>query len=374
MTSNLELLIVEDDEKQIKIYKDAIDKSNENNDEIKIQYTISKNLDDGLQNLRNPDNKFDVAIVDLKLGADDIEGRGKQIIKEIKDNLRFPIVVITGHKDLIGEDLQNQNYLFKIYNRTEKDTKEILNEIIEIYETGLTKILGRKGLIAKYLQEIFWNHIANNIEELSPFLKSSENQEQILLRYILGHLTAYLELNKMGEYEKYNPAEFYIMPPIKNRKITTGDIIKENSQDKYFIVLTPSCDTVIRNQNGETFRNAEYFILSSPVEWNSIENFNELNVDSGKGKKNKLNEFIKNKKERYHFLPPFKNIKGYFIDFQSINSKECESVEKNYTIIAHITKDFLKDIISRFSSYYSRQGQPEINFDVDSLIKSTNQN
>jgi hypothetical protein len=45
-------------------------------------------------------------------------------------------------------------------------------------------------------------------------------------------------------------------------------------------------------------------------------------------------------------------------------SISIEDLEKNYDRVATISNHFLQDIIARFSQYYSRQGQPDYDFDL----------
>ena len=71
---------------------------------------------------------------------------------------------------------------------------------------------------------------------------------------------------------------------------------------------------------------------------------------------------------RYHFLPKVKDFTGGFVDFRSILSLEYdkesgEIIDDSYLKIGVITESFKRDIVSRFSSYYHRQGQPEFNCD-----------
>lgn len=70
----LRLLIVEDDEKQMTLYKDTIDEFNKRSG-IQIEMVRSSNLGEGIEQIRN--NNFDAAIIDLRLGEGDMEGKGK---------------------------------------------------------------------------------------------------------------------------------------------------------------------------------------------------------------------------------------------------------------------------------------------------------
>ena len=67
-------------------------------------------------------------------------------------------------------------------------------------------------------------------------------------------------------------------------------------------------------------------------------------------------------------MPPFgSKIPGFIIDFQDINRINSGQLD-GYDRVASIDGPFLKDIISRFTSYYARQGSPDL--DEDLVLKS----
>lgn len=359
----LNLLIVEDNKNQIKLYGDAIDEFNTHS-EIKVESKVSKNLEEGFEQIRS--NDFDAAIIDLRLGSGDMEGKGKKLISEIKSNLRFPVFVLTGYPEDLDEDLRIPNVFYKVYEQTKKDTIEVLEEMTDIYKTGITKIMGRKGIIEKTLQEVFWENIAVSMEYWKAEIEDeSKIIEKILSRHILAHLSERLKLTEEGEFETYHPAEVYIMPPIKE-EFFIGDILKRENNTKYYIILTPACDMLLRkHKDGEPYRNADKIIIVRLIEFSNIpEVSNYISAQSNK-KKKEVEKYIKNtKKERYYFLPPFgSRIPGFLIDFQDINRINPEELS-TYDRVASVDEPFLKDIIARFTSYYARQGAPDLDMGI----------
>ena len=361
----LSLLIVEDNEKQIKLYQDAIDEFSIDSD-IKIEIKFSSSLEEGIEQIRN--NDFDAAIVDLRLGSDDTEGRGKEIIREIKGNLRFPVFVLTGYPGDLDDDLKEGNIFYKVYRQTEKDTIEVLHEISSIYKTGITNIMGRKGIIDKTLQKVFWENFAESMEYWKTEIEDEKKIEKVLSRHILAHLSESLKLTEEGEFEKCHPAEVYIMPPIK-KDFFTGDILKDKNKSKYSIILTPACD-IAQNKakfivlSGiEKFSNFEYLKQQERIINNPDKDQNEKN-----DAKNKIESLITNNDAlKYHFLPGFKEFPGGFINFQKVTSVKYKDLGDERVKIAEVFETFLKDIIARFSNYYARQGSPD--FDVQSILE-----
>lgn len=361
----LKLIIVEDNEEQIKLYKDTIDEFNKSSI-IKIESKVSKNLKEGFEQIKTDD--FDAAIIDLRLGSEDMTGKGKQIIKEIKSNLRFPVFVLSAYPGDLDEDLKKENVFYKVYVQTKKDTTDVLKEITDIYKTGITKIMGSKGIIEKTLQKVFWENIANSMEYWKKEVEDKNKIEKVLSRHILAHLDESLRLTEEGAFEKCHPAEVYIIPPIK-KDFFTGDILKNKTSEEYFLILTPACDMELRKQGDNSIkRNADKITLAKLTEFNQVPEIREYINNQSNTKKKKVEEYIKNtKKGRYHYLPSFgTQIPGFLIDFQDINQINQDELT-TYNRVASIDEPFLKDIISRFTSYYARQGSP--NLDIDIILK-----
>ncbi|MCL9805026.1 response regulator [Flavobacterium amniphilum] len=365
--NELKLLIVEDDPELITSYKRDIASFNLDS-EVKINHEQVSDKEAALNILKDKKKYFDAAIVDLKLDSNeksDDDYSGNDVIREIKSNLRFPVFVVTGTPQHISEDLKNENSFFKIKTRGEEDNH--LEQLVDIYKTGITKIINSKGHIEDFLNNIFWNHLSNSMENwIKDDSRSPEEKQKSLLRYTLMHMQEYID----EDIEKYHPSEFYITEPIK-KNIFTGDIVTYDGNR--YIVLTPSCDIVIREDGS---RNTTMILLVQIRSLNDVvKNFDSLN--SGTSEKNdnrvRLNSFIENKKQNYHFIPKTNIVEAGLVDFQNKltlpESNINKLIEERQIIrIATVSTPFLKDIISRYSNYYSRQGSPD--FDTNEIYTS----
>jgi hypothetical protein len=363
MEDCLSLLIVEDDERQVKYWETDIDlfnrKESKNESPI-IKHKIKRNLKDGLDAISS--GSFDAAVVDLKLSAISEKPEGNKIIAEIKKKQRFPIFVVSGFiEDLeeLEETDERENPFFKVYSRDEKLFKDILNEIVSIYNTGITKLLGKGGgslisVIESSLQEIFWKHMSLSFDEI---LQSTPDKEKVLLRYSLTHLIEYLSSDEVVSDETYYPGEMYVLPPIKDN-LTAGVLLKEKKSGDFFIILTPLCDMVIR-KNGSRKAKKIMLVQIECIKYNP--QIKEINKMKKSKQEDNLKDLLKNNFSlNYHFLPPAKKFKGGFINFQYVSSIEEKQIRDKFNIIGKVTAPFLKDIISRFSTYYARQGQPAL--------------
>lgn len=343
---NINLLIIEDEGAQLQAYDDSIDSFNKKNT-TQISRTVCKTFLEGERALLSP--YYDAAIIDLKLSSSE-ELEGKKLVERVYQKIRIPIFIVSGSLSQI-DDIE-ENILFRKRLRTEL-ISDVLKEVLQIFNTGITSFLKPAGIIDEKLTEIFWKNLSTDLG-----IWIDQNNPNSLLRYILSHFQEHLDINIDGDFEEYHPSEVYIKPPIK-KKLHTGDFIKYQTEN--YVILNPACDIVIQGdvtkgakRNADTLtlvkaRNFDYKILC-------LNKNNEL-------EKSRIESFVKNKNNRYHFLPPFASNTGFLLDFQDITSIPfTEEVER----IASISTPFIKDIIARFSNYYARQGQPT--FQQDSIV------
>lgn len=289
--------------------------------------------------------KLDLAIVDLKLRSDKTDSyEGNQAISEIIEKIRIPIIVHSSTIDQIDTDLSS-----KVHNFFKRgcDLNEIVNSISGILNTGIIELLGGTGLIEQKINEIFWDSFAGSLNQW-------EGQKSKLVRHFSVHLHKTLEI--IEENSLFSTLEFYLESPVKEN--TTGNIYQKDND--FFITLTPSCD--FAQSKAEN-------ILLLKLETSEISKLtNALHKDSlteeDKKKKtekvkNKLRPLIENKKPRFHYMPSTKYFEHSLINFEKVLHIPYSDLKDTYNKVLTVSPHFTKDIINRFSSYFSRQGSPD---------------
>lgn len=343
---NFKILLVDDDAQQRKICVDAVELFNKkNNCELQIVEATSRKA--GLEKLE--ERSHDAAIIDLRLENTDVSGQGNDLIREIKRSLRIPVRIVSGHLGDLDADLQEYSYFYQTYDRDNVNYDEIFSDLVAIYNTGITKILNNKGQIESNITNIFWRHISAILPEFIKYGReeSEWNIEKVLVRYIAFHIQEYLELSIDNNFEPFHSIEHYIKPPVKD-KIFTGDIVKNKNDKSFWLVVTPACDLATDAKRAEP--KAEYITLVRIEDYDAVIN--------GKNK-GQISQLERNNADlKYHFLPDTILFKGGFINFQFISSVPIEEVKNNFEVELVISPPFKKDVISRFSAYYARQGQP----------------
>ena len=376
--SELRLLVLEDEEEDLVIIRGAVkkymDEKNRN-----IAMIECKTREQALEKL---DKSFDGAIIDLTLFEE--EEAGYQVIEKIIESyFRIPIAILTGDPENWDNSLNEKIMLIDVSKKRDANHNEILDKFWNIYNTGLTHIIGGRGKIETTLNQVFLENLKPNRQSWISYAKDGENEEDrrerakrtqnALLRYTLNHLLQLLE----DDRKDYFPEEVYLYPPVLDEvttknKLTTGSMVR--SDNKWFVVLSPACDLVTRGGGQFTER---ILFVEVEKETDIVDKaLNRLRRVTDEEEKEKVKEDILQKLSRnnhtfyYHWLPPvnFKfandgslNFEGGFLNFRKLEAlpKRKFNVKFGEPLI-QISPFFVKDIVSRFSSFYARQGQPDI--------------
>ena len=359
------LLIVDDDDQQVQSLLDVLkEKEKElSQDGIKIVSEICKNKDDALTKIST--KNYDYAIVDLKLSVDNTKTEGNEVLKEIKNKMRFPVTVLSNFPQSLDTELAHESDVFFIHERTATKYSELIDRIIKLYKTGITELFADDGFLLTHinnsLHDLFWVRIANDWNYITGTVIDPISRSKVVAKQLTNLFKEEMQLNDFG-LGVSQPFEMYLIPPVR-KYYYTGDIISKDG--KHFLIITPACDMEIRNGDKPK---VETVVISHL--WHVKDHFitkecwsNDRFQDS---KKEKILNILKFKQSGYHLLPPFKDKMGFIIDFADISSISYEDL-KNYKRVASITEPYLKNILSRFSNHFNRLGQPD--FNEESLLK-----
>lgn len=354
----IKILFVEDNDTPIQTFENELKDFNDDQQTFFIEATVIKTYEEAIKIL---DKSFDAIIMDLALGND--QEAGNKIVKELEElGLRIPILFVSGnHRNVILHPL-----IINIRARDQDDYETDFHNIVNVYKTGLTNILGGRGEIEKKLSEIFTDTVLPELDiwkHYASIQTEEKHTEKALLRLVVNHLNHLLEEDEIPSY----PEEFYIYP-VKDDVLRTGTILKSKLTDDYFISLSPACDLAQRNGVCKTDR----LLIAEiePIDQIKQIVYNQFAQQTPGDKKNanitkELKKYFSNNfSNYYHSLPKIKNFIGGFINFRKAQSLTQEDLDSNYDIIKiQVAAPFIKDILSRFSSYYARQGQPVISFE-----------
>lgn len=381
LNNKVRILLVDDQELQKTIVEDSIEELQEK-ENVEIELHYSDNYSNALENLLK--NDYDAAIIDLKLDEKTVDHTGNDLIEIIVNKLRLPVIVCSGFPEHFDNNIIDENNGFFALRKKDDDMDELISQIIKWYKSGFTKIFGKDGVWEEQLNSIFWTVISKNIEEWSKYqgkvLNNGEevniNHEKALLRYSLNIMQTFLELNSdKTDYDLLHPAEFYIMPPLYDN-FMFGDIIQDETSKEIFAVLTPACEMANKKFSKVLIAEIKDLLSNEKFKTDYEKHSKIIFAEEGANPQqkqsaiNKLGKWYRNGHDSsngIHFLPKYGDFRGGFIDFQCLKTIPDLELKTNYTRLATISVHFAKDIGSRFSSYYARQGQPSLADDIISF-------
>ena len=151
MTKNI--LILEDDSVQLEMLKNSIEN---NYEDVMVSGAETASL--ALTMLKK-DIHYDVFMLDISLGADDVDQQGIDFarkIREVKDYLKTPIIFITGHPKFVFDAVNEAHcysYVIKPY-----DEKDIISQLNEVFfgDTMITVRTTNKVYINLDINDIYY--------------------------------------------------------------------------------------------------------------------------------------------------------------------------------------------------------------------------
>jgi hypothetical protein len=346
--TEIHLLCVEDDDNDIAGCRDSVEVY-EREHSVKIHLSIAKDLKEASDKLLQP---FDGAIVDLRLRGN--AGEGNTVLQRLRDNcFRMPVVILTATPG----DLATTYPVVKTFTKGTAKYSEIFDVFFKIYKIGLTQIIGGRGKIENSLALIFEKNIMPTWEMWVPYAEAGKDTEKPLLRYVLSHMLESLDADDDICFKE----EMYLHPPV-SPALRLGSLINEIGKSDFYVVLTPPCD--LASRKGKSPKTDRFLIAkiedNSKIISEAIEK-----EETAEKKKDRIKEVIKNNyKGHLHWIPDVAFFGGGFINFRKIDGIDKETLEKRFNLPPQIqiAPHLIKNILARFSSYYARQGQPDLDF------------
>nr|BDT29878.1 response regulator [Bacteriovorax sp. HI3] len=351
--NNIKLFILEDSDQDFQSFEDSRNILQKQN---KVNASLHRfaNCEDSLKNL---DNTFDGAILDLKIGS--TSGAGNEIAKKILADYKIPTIIHTATPSDSDVNIDQ----IPVMKKGVITCDEIIMHFDSIYSTGITKIFGDRGHVNILMKDLFWNTLVPNIKTWQGHSCSVDEKEKSLLKVTINHLQELIENDSdfvLGE-------EMYIRG---TARIKTGTIVKFNGI--YYVVVTPACDLELRDDGkGKKEPKTSRVLLCEVDESNSFFK-NAIGPKTGADPiKDLLKKFVTNQVPYHHWLPKIEGFQGGVMNYRHIISVPWDDFNGKHEIILQISQSFTKDIISRLSSYYSRQGQPDfsLNYHVEKLFQ-----
>ncbi len=341
----IKILILDDDISTFEGLNEAKLLFDHYNFEINYFSTLEHAMSDLTEN-----SNYDFAIVDLALSAGQGD-EGNIFIDHLISRFNIYPIVYSGQPE---KTTHKTSFLSKL-TRGEHNSEDIFNLVIKLFETGITSLLGENGALQKHITYFYWENLSRMYPSPEALIDSGIKAES-LTRLYLNYLHNDLVSSDDGEI-RLHADELYIIPQ-KESKPVNGSILMFNKQK--FLVVTPRCDIG---------RSDKYQLLKI----GSIDSVLIQLSQCKPEKQEKVHDKIaQGESEKKHYLPPSTNFEGGYIDFLDVHTYETEQLN-DFTLIGKVSNEMMRNITSRFSSFYARQGQPIYNINLMKVLKEAGQ-
>jgi hypothetical protein len=239
----LRVLVVEDEEGVATTLKDTIEAAVP--DSVCV---LHPNFEAASQTLRN--EVFDAVVLDQFQGEKiETNNKAQQIWRTIWDTQFMPVVVYSALELELDQDFPRDHPVLTYI------AKSAEHDAVAKHIALITPYLLQLQMVRNEVRQV----VAGALRDVTPFMSKSaqdiaDAKPDQLARIVRRRIAAKMDLNTVLTDSKPAPWEQYIVPPLDDQWLM-GDILrvragKPEDPSSYAVVLTPSCDLVLR-KNGK---------------------------------------------------------------------------------------------------------------------------
>ena len=312
-------------------------------------------------------HRIDLVVLDIRLGngagADNEAGlRTSQAIRGV----RFvPIVFYTGLPEY-ADDLADDPFV-AVVTKGSDDPKMLRESVDQLLASGVPAVQrALLGEMEEVVRTFMINYVAPRWAEVFEGESGKANLAHILARRLSVALSG-SELSRVIEgiglpapAGGASPSQYYVIPPIGTMPMV-GDLHylekpdTEGDEESWWIVLTPTCDFA--------HSKADFALVARCTRLDQMQAYKDA---AGKeklsdGERGRLENIIRNRSLRYHYLPAAFDILHLVVDFQDLMTLPRDTLDA-MSREATLDSPFAEELQSRFAAYFGRIGTPDLDW------------
>lgn len=363
----MKLLLIEDDFTAVKGIKDNYEDKGWNVEESDFTDAVNK----------ISSYEPDIIVMDWMEDIDTDKDRGRSIFDQFNNK---PVIIFSAAAKAITIDEELENpFIDKISKGNEED---VINKIDE-WEKYLT--------VVDSVKNQFNDAVSFMMASLKPVIAMDSYPGDEVIKFMLNKQASEFFNSRLVDNESNPIWTQYLYPPLSHN-LLVADILKSTTEEKYFVVLTPSCDMANRKVS-ETlvaacepaenfycpadFRNKEYDEVSATsVSSVSDKTDNKKSDDKKRAEKIKvirtlLSYGYNKSKVALPCLPnvfPYltinlKDLHFFKLSDISLNNMEKDKQNFKYYRIASVNSPYREQIVWAHMVNSCRPGVPERDYD-----------
>jgi CheY-like chemotaxis protein len=359
-SEQLKILIVDDEDKKLKEWEEAIESHNLDRDRhgFELEMISAKSVKSAISKIKT--HRIDAVIIDLGLqvesGVSEINSDGNELVRYLSENQPVGVAVWTGSTGAADTAINAQ---VRIFDKGDGDAP-VFNWLASNKDVFL-QLRNVRELFDKETAKLFYQSIWPRWEQ---WHNNSNASVEALTKTITRHMVAHVHDSLLSSDEEYaHPEEAYFVPPLKDR-LDTGDLI--DFEKNVWIVVTPRCDLANPNKS-KTVLLARCADKSD--EWKEFASAPQPLSQKLKDKRHKLIQH-ENNALRQHFLSPMSESKSkergpWLVQFDDLRAMPVAEAQANLLPLrfASLSPMFIPSLVERFGGYFSRIGTPNLSSD-----------
>ena len=320
---------------------------------------------------------FDILVLDIRdeSGHKPSDEAGIEVFDEIRMRRFIPIIFYTALPD-VSMSISNAPFVQTVSKIALDPITDLKVAIEKVVSSGLPRLLQS---VSNHLADVERAFMADFVEDNWPSLVDRpEDVSYLLSRRLSVSFEEGAEslAQELGQVELttradvVHPTRYYVQPP--NSTYRMGDLLatpsstEENADERLYVVLTPSCDLVLRSGSMKP----DFVVLSECLPLDSFKEYQDWKSAPSSKNEERLRRLLtsrpKGQEDRYFYLPAAWNVPDVVADLQSVTSIPCKELE-SYRKIASLDSPFAEALSYQFNRYMGRVGMPDL--DIDGVLR-----
>lgn len=316
---------------------------------------------------------FDILVLDIRgeSGITPTEEAGIEVFNEIRRRRFIPIIFYTALPD-VSAGISKAPFVQTVSKTAEEPFADLKRAIEHIVGSGLPHLLRS---VSSHLAEFERAFMADFVENNWPSLVDRpEDVSYLLARRLSVSFEERAEnlAQELSQVELITRAglvhatRYYVQPPHSDYRM--GDVlaipisVEEDADGRFFVILTPSCDLVLRSGSMK----ADVVVLSECLPLESFKEYQDWKSEPSSNNRERLRRLLtsrpKGQEDRYFYMPAAWDVPDVFADLQRVTSIPCDELQ-SYRKIASLDSPFAEALSYRFNRYMGRVGVPDLNID-----------
>ncbi|MER6998259.1 hypothetical protein [Streptomyces sp. NPDC000410] len=293
--------------------------------------------------------------------------QGRELYDRIAKTRWVPVVFCTGLAEQVS-DLAKPPLIQVVPKNRLDDAVTAIRDGLESGVPALTRHI--TALVDEHVRGFLRDEIATNWNRLEAVDRSQ------IAPALVHRLAAWLKENAvealgaaLGSSEDRvmghaSTARMYLMPPV-TKHVTAADVLRD-SQDGWWVVLTPACDLYEDlPSGGNRAAKAEYVRLAKAVPLSEAPLMARWvkagSPDKGR-ERNAALEMFRGNSARYRILPKYLDIPDLLVDFEIVQSVPLAEV-RSWTRVATLDSPFAEAMLTSHGHTVARIGTPDVDFE-----------